>query len=244
MPILLKLAEEYQGRFKLSKINTDTERELAAQHAVRSLPTLRLYQHGEVVEEVLGAQAEIALRKLIDAHIERASDRTLAQAIELAEQGNVERALQLMERAYRDDPSNPRLPFQYARLAMRARLLDRAQELLSELPAALMAQPESDALKVLLELARQSGDMPSLDTLQQALDDDPRLIESRYQLAICQALAANYQHAIDNFMEILKRDRNYRDGVAQRALVALFTLLGGDDDRVAHYRRQMFNLLH
>ena len=56
LPVLLKLAGEYPDQLQIAKINTEQERALAEQHAIRSLPTLRLYRHGEVVKEVLGAQ--------------------------------------------------------------------------------------------------------------------------------------------------------------------------------------------
>ncbi|MDT8387478.1 MAG: thioredoxin [Thiogranum sp.] len=244
IPVLAKLVGEYQGRFKLAKVNTDVERELAAANGIRSLPTLRLYQHGEVVEEVLGAQPESVLRQLLDAHIERASDSTLAEALALAAGGNDAQAFQVIEQASHDDPDNPRLPLEHARLAIKAKRLDRAQEILADFPAGLAAQPESKALKLVLELASEIEDAPSPASLQKMLDADPARSEPRYQLAVSQALAGNYDSALDNLMELLKRDRGYRDGIAQRAMVALLTLLGNEDPRVAGYRRQMFALLH
>ncbi len=242
MPVLAKLAGEYQGRFKLAKVNTDVERELAVANGIRSLPTLRLYKRGEVVEEVLGAQPESVLRQLLDAHIERASDKALAEALELSAGGDVAQAFQVIDQARRDDPDNPRLPLEHARLAIKAKRLDRAQEILADLPPGLLAQPESKALKLLLELAGDIEDVPA--SLQKMLDADPARSESRYQLAVSQALAGNYDNALDNLMELLKRDRGYRDGIAQRVMVALLTLLGNEDSRVAGYRRQMFALLH
>ena len=107
LPVLLKLAQEYGDQLRLAKVNTDVERGLAAEHGIRSLPTLRLYRHGQVVEEVMGAQPEAALRTLIDAYIERESDRLLIEALTLAQDGDRAVALELMARAYRDDPDNP-----------------------------------------------------------------------------------------------------------------------------------------
>jgi putative thioredoxin len=244
LPVLLKLAGEYPGQLQIAKINTEQERALAEQHAIRSLPTLRLYRHGEVVKEVLGAQPEAALRTLIDAYIERESDRRLQQAIELDAQGRRSEALQLMELAYREDPDNPRLPLKYARLCLDGNQLDRAGEIIQALPREIREASEAASLKALLEFSRSITDAPSAVELESTLDEDPKQSEPRYQLAARQVLAGDYDNALGNFMLLLKQDRNYRDGAAQRGLLTVFALLDQDDERIPGYRRQMFALLH
>ena len=244
LPVLLKLAGEYPGQLQIAKINTEQERALAEQHAIRSLPTLRLYRHGEVVKEVLGAQPEAALRTLIDAYIERESDRRLQQAIELDAQGRRSEALQLMEQAYREDPDNPRLPLKYARLCLDDNQLDRAGEIIQALPRELRETSEAASLQALLEFSRSITDAPSAVELESMIGEDPKQSEPRYQLAARQVLAGDYDNALGNFMLLLKQDRNYRDGAAQRGLLTVFALLDQDDERIPGYRRQMFALLH
>jgi len=244
LPVLLKLAEEFPDQLWIAKINTDQERALAEQHGIRSLPTLRLYRHGEVVEEVLGAQAETTLRTLIDTYIERESDRRLQQALELDSQGKRSEALQLMEQAYRDDPDNPRLPLKYARLCIDEDQLERAGEILQALPRELREASEARSLQALLEFSRYITGAPSAVELESALKEDPTQSESRYQLAALQVLAGDYDKALENFMALLKQDRNYRDGAAQNGLLTVFALLNDDDERIPRYRRQMFALLH
>jgi len=244
LPILLKLADEYQGKFQLVKINTEVERELAAQHGIRSLPTLRLYLNGEVVEEILGAQPEAALRTLIDGYIQRESDLRLQEALTSHQQGDTSGALALLEQAYRDDPDNPRLPLPYARLCIEDNQFERADQILQALPRELREQPETAGLQQLVELARSLSDAPGLKELENVLRADAGQSAVRYQLAARQTLAADYDNALINFLELLKRDRNYGDGAAQRGLLAIFALLGDQDPRVTSYRRQMFTLLH
>jgi len=244
LPVLLKLAGEYPDQLQIAKINTEQERALAEQHAIRSLPTLRLYRHGEVVKEVLGAQPEAALRTLIDAYIERESDRRLQQAIELDAQSRRSEALQLMEQAYREDPDNPRLPLKYARLCLDDNQLDRAGEIIQALPRELRETSEAASLQALLEFSRSITDAPSAVELESMIGEDPKQSEPRYQLAARQVLAGDYDNALGNFMLLLKQDRNYRDGAAQRGLLTVFALLDQDDERIPGYRRQMFALLH
>jgi putative thioredoxin len=244
LPVLLQLAADYGSQLEIVKINTDQERTLAGQHGIRSLPTLRLYRRGEVVEEVLGAQPESVLRTMIDVYIERESDRLMQQALEFKEQGNRPRALELLETAYREDPDNPRVSLEYVRLCLEEGELDQAQEILEGLPRELREQPDASGLQNLLEFARATATAPPPESLAATLEAEPNQSAPRYQLAALQALAGDYDASLENFLQLLKSDRAYGDGAAQRGLLAIFALLGDDDERVMRYRRQMFALLH
>jgi len=244
LPVLEALATDYGEQLLIAKVDTDQERGLAEQNGIRSLPTLRLYRHGEVVEEILGAQPEAMLRPLIDAYIERESDRTLQQALSLEAQGDRTQALELMEQAYREDPDNLRIPLEYARLCIENNRLDCAGEILDALPRDLRDTTEAKSLQVLLEFTKVSAGAPSVDALESALNTNPKQAEPRYQLAARQVLLADYDKALVNFLELLKQDRNYGEGAAQRGLLTVFDLLGEQDERVTRYRRKMFALLH
>ena len=244
LPVLLNLAEAYPEQLLIAKINTDQERALAEQHGIRSLPTLRLYRYGEVVEEMLGAQSEATLRTLIEAYIERESDRALQQALELQAQGSRQEALGLLARAYVDDPDNPRLTLAYARLCIEENQLDRAEELIQALPREDREAPQAKGLQTLLEFSRSVSDAPTAKELESTLEDNPALSQARYQLAARQVISADYDNALENFMLLLRQDRNYGDGAAQRGLLTVFALLNEDDERIPKYRRQMFALLH
>ena len=74
LPIVTRLAEEYQGKFILAKVNIDEQQGLAVEFGVRSVPTVKLFSNGQVVEEFLGAQPESVIRRLLDQHIARESD--------------------------------------------------------------------------------------------------------------------------------------------------------------------------
>ncbi len=244
LPVLLKLAEEYGDQLRIAKVNTDVERALAEQHGIRSLPTLRLYRHGEVVEELLGAQPEGNLRTVIDAYTERASDRVLQQALAVNAQGRRQEALQLLDQAYGDDPGNPRLPLEYARLCIENNELARAEEIIQGLPRELRETSQARNLQTLLEFSHSITDAPTVVELESMLDAVPDQSEPRYQLAVRQALAGDYDNSLENFMLLLKQDRHFKKGAAQRGLLTVFTLLDPDDERISRYRRQMFAVLH
>ncbi len=244
MPVLTKLADEYAGGFLLAKVNTEVERELAAQQNIRSLPTLRLYRDGKVVEELLGAQPESAIRAALDPWVVRKSDEVLEQALTLEASGQRQQALSMLEQAWRDDPGNPRLPFELLRMLVAENRPDQAQEVLDSLPVSLQSDDRAATWRSLVEFSRDVSDAPDMESLQAEVAANPDNSAARYQLAARQLLDRHYDAALENFMELLKRDRNYGKGAAQRGLLATFAMLGKDDPRVAEYRRKMFALLH
>ena len=110
------------------------QRELAREHGIRSLPTMRLFKDGQVVEEILGAQTEATLRILLDRYIERASDKLRAQARELFAGGKQQQALALLREAGQAEPDNHQLTLDYAESCFRAGQVDEAERLLNALP--------------------------------------------------------------------------------------------------------------
>ena len=115
MPVLTRLAEEYQGRFFLAKVNSDEQQQLANQYGVRSLPTVKLFVNGAVVDEFMGVQPEPTIRALLDRHIPRESDALVRQAVEAAKAGNFDQALAIMQQAMTLDPANDRVKLELAR---------------------------------------------------------------------------------------------------------------------------------
>ena len=243
IPVLDKLYSDYQGQLQIVKINTDEQRSLAEVNGIRSLPTLRLYRDGEVVEEVMGAQPESVLRELIDPHLVRASNSILQDVQALASGGQTEAAIKLLERGMQEDPGNPNLPMALARLCMADGQLERAAELLESLPRDQRDSEDGKNLRLLLEFARIAADADDPDTLSATLQDNPGNAPAWHQLGAQQIVNGDYSAALESFMELLKRDRTYGDNAAQKGLIALFGLLGENDERVGRYRRQMANLL-
>ncbi|OIP63226.1 MAG: thioredoxin [Nitrospirae bacterium CG2_30_53_67] len=64
-PMLEEIAEEYNEKLKIGKLNVDQNRTIAAQYGVMSIPTLILFKDGEMVEQMIGAQPKENLLKII-----------------------------------------------------------------------------------------------------------------------------------------------------------------------------------
>lgn len=244
MPVLEKLAADYGGRFLVAKVNTEEEPELATEHGIRSLPTLRLYHQGEVVREVLGAQSEAGVRALLEPYLERESDRQRLAALAAHEEGRHEEALQLLREAVDGDPDNPRAQLDLLRLLIDAGAVDEAHNRLQTMPLAMRQSEAMEALNAQLTFASALIEAPSRQELERELEQDPKRHEARYRLAARLVQEREYEPAMEQLLDLLKRDRAFGDEAARRGLVALFDLLGGEDERVVRYRRLMFNYLH
>lgn len=243
LPVLLQLAEEYAGRFLLAKVDTEAERGLAEYFQIRSIPTMKLFRDGQVVEEILGAQPESALRALLDRYLPRPSDAVREQALARAEAGQGEEALGMLQIAAADDPDNSRIQLDIARIAMRIGRLEEARKALASLPLAIQEEDETKRLFAQLELARAAEDAPDTSALEQQIAADGANLQAREQLAARHALAGDYEAAMQQYLEILKRDKNYNEGIARRGLIDIFEILGNQGELVSRYRRQMSNYL-
>jgi putative thioredoxin len=239
MPVLLKLVQEYAGQFLLAKVNTDTERRLAQEHGIRSLPTMRLYSNGAVVEEILGAQTEGTLRALLDAHIERDSDRQRLAALDAHRQGRTEEAITLLRKAQEEDPENARVPLALTGLYLDAGRLAEAEALLESLPWAVREEREAHRLRALLDFSRIAQDAAPTEQLEARLEERPGDSQSRYRLAARRVLTGRMQEAMDELLYIIRNDRAFGDDAARKGLLAVFELLGSDDELVAAYRRKL-----
>lgn len=243
-PILTRLAEEYRGKFMLAKINTEEQQELAARFGIRSIPTVRLFKNGQPVDEFMGALPEAELRTFLDRHIPRESDRMVAQANQLARQGDLEGALRLMEEAKNGDPDNARVLIAYARLQAILGNTGEAERMLAELSPEELENPEVAGLKAQLLFDRIAQATPAAGELQQRLASNPNDSEARYQLAARHVTEGEYEPALELLLELLLKDRNYGDGAARKGMLAIFEILGGNDPLINRYRNRMFNALH
>jgi putative thioredoxin len=243
-PVLEKLVGDYGGKFLLVNVNTDGQKRLASDYAVTSLPTLKLFRHGKAVETVHGPQPEPELRKIIDKYAARASDATLAAAVRTYRQGDIEGAVRLLRQAEAADPENPRVPVTLAKLLMRHGKHAEARELLGLLPAEFQQDPEVSAMFAHLGFIELAQDSPPMETLERAVAADPGNSEARHRLSALKLLQDDYAGAMEQLLEIVRRDRSFRDGAARKGLLAVFRLLGPDSELAKRYRALLFNAIH
>ena len=243
MPLLARLADEYQGRFHLAKVETDNERELAAQYGIRSLPTVKLFRNGTVVDEFMGAQTESAVRAFIDRHLPRAADAVVDRAEHLSDAGRTEEAVALLRAAIVEDGAYARPKLALARLLLSLpadrhtpAMLDECERLLASLPADRRDDAQAVALRTRLTLLRAVVDLPPMEELHRTVAVNPNNSQARYALGVHQALREDYEAAMEQLLELVRRDRRYGDDAGRKTLVSLFQLLGNQHPLVIKYR--------
>ena len=243
MPILAKLADEYQGKFLLGKLNTEEEQEIAAHFGIRSIPNVKLFRDGQPVDEFLGALPEKAVREFIDRHVGRESDQQVARALEQLASGNAAGAIVLLDEARAEDPDNPRITLALAQAQAVAGEIETAEATLDSLPADQRDTPEVYALRSHLYFEGQVAGAPAAGELEARLESDPADNEARFQLALRRVVERDYETAMELLLQLMQKDRAYGEDAGRLGLLKVFELLG-DDPRVGQYRRRMASLLH
>ena len=239
MPILEQLAQNYQGKFLLAKVEIDSQQALASQFGVRSVPTVKLVKNGQIVDEFTGALPESQIRAFLDKHIESESDQRMQQALLQYQQGETEAALSEMGQILQADPDNENNKIIYANVLMRENHLDEAQQWLESLPLEARDKPQVLAMQAQLEFIDITNNAPDVATLEKQLTENPRNSEARYQLSAHAILQGQFEVAFEQLLEIVKRDRNYNDDAGRKALLKLFELLGDNNELVSSYRRKL-----
>jgi putative thioredoxin len=243
MPILAKLAEEYQGKFLLGKLNTEEEQEIAAHFGIRSIPNVKLFRDGQPVDEFMGALPEKAVREFIDRHVGRESDEQVARALEQLASGNAAGAIVLLDEARTADPDNPRITLALAQAQAAAGETEAAEATLDSLPAEQRDAPEAAALRSHLYFEGQVAGAPAAGELEARLEGDPADSEARFQLALRRVVERDYDAAMELLLQLMQKDRAYGEDAGRLGLLKVFELLG-DDPRVGVFRRRMASLLH
>ncbi len=243
MPLLGKLAEQYQGKFILAKINTEEQQQLAGQFGIRSIPTVKLFKNGEPVDEFAGALPESEICQFLDKHIPRESDALVDQAEQLLLQGNTEQAIDLLNQAKQADPANSNIDIALAQAQAASGNVHSAQEIVDGLPADLQEKPEIQTLRGLLFFEQIIANAPTETDIQQRLQNHPADSEALYIAAAYNVVSQQYELALQQLLELMQKDRNYADDGARKALLKLFDILG-DDPIVPRYRSKMMSLIY
>jgi putative thioredoxin len=244
LPILSELATEYQGQFILAKINSDEQTALARKYNVRSLPTLKLFRDGEVVEEIVGAQPESVFRQLIDKYIKRASDKLRPRALMLSDTGDHAAAIELLEQALASEADHSPLQADFLRVLLNAHEYERAETLLHSLPANIQSDDEFKALASQLHYSKMLNDAPNLSDLEQQINQNPDDLNSLYQLALRQMQTGAYQAAMDNFLNLMRKNRQFGDDAGRKGMLAVFELLDKGNPLLNQYRSKLSSLLY
>lgn len=180
----------------------------------------------------------------IDRYSTGESDEVLASAIKRYKSGDIEGAMQELQAAAEADPFNLRIPLTLAKLMMRHGQFEKAEKFLTSLPEKARNNADIAHLIAHLGFIRASEQAPAAKELFITLEEDPDAHETRYQLASLLLLNDETEAALEQLMELLRRDRSFKGGVAQNGISAILNMLGPDDETAREYRKQLLSLIH
>jgi putative thioredoxin len=247
-PVLEKLAAEYNGAFRLAKVDVDGEQALAGVFGVRSIPTVVLIKDGQPVDGFAGALPEGQVREFLGRHLQPAEaaagdDGSDADGdVAAAPAESAEQALARLQQAVAATPDDDALKLDLALALMRTGNTAAAAAELDALPANLATDERAVRLRSQLELARALDGAPDTASLRARINAAPSDWEARDLLGVHLLLGNDPGDGLDQFLAILQGQRDWNDGQAKKRLLAAFATLD-DAELVGRYRRRMASLL-
>jgi putative thioredoxin len=239
-PVLEKLAGEYNGAFLLAKVDVDKEQQIAAAFQIRSVPTVFLVKGGQLVDGFPGALPEGQLREFLASHGIQPADATdtAVEEVPLDPQAQVA----ALREAIAAEPDKDELKLDLVLALLKTGDAAEAERLLDALPANLATDDRAVKARARLGFAAALKDAPAPDALRVAIAANADDLRARHLLGVHALVAGDSEAALEQFLEMLKRDRAFEDGLARKSLIDAFRVIE-DEALVSQYRRKMSSLL-
>jgi len=244
MPILAKLAEEYQGAFVLAKVNAEEQQQLTAHLQVRSLPNVKIVKDGQLVDEFNGALPEKEVRAVLDRHVEAPRESDQDRAMRLWQEGELDAALAVYAELNHQNPEDYEVLINIGLIQAEQGELAGARQILDSLPPEEKLRADAKQLAARLKFFDQADNLETRETLEQRLASDPADCDAMHQLAQHCILKGDNEQAMQWLLKGMQTDKAYKDGASQKMLIELFDMLGNNDPLVRQYRRKMFTLMY
>ncbi|TFZ06878.1 thioredoxin [Ramlibacter henchirensis] len=258
-PLLEKLETAYEGRFKLVKINSDEEQQLAAAFGIRSIPTCVLLMNGQPVDGFMGALPEGQLRQFLDKHLPPEDEMQEEEAIEEEAPPDAQGQLEKLQQAVATNPADDEARFEYVKALLLIARLPEAKSAFGPLaPKAAGVRRFESLQRVIdaMEFASTQGDAAMAVAAQDArIAANKRDFEARFARARLLAAQRRWTDAMDELLEILMRDKAWNEDAARKTYIGILDVIEPpkpkvaegqippDDPTVATYRRRLSSVV-
>jgi putative thioredoxin len=240
-PLLEKLEADYAGKWKLAKVNVDENQELAAHFQVRSIPHVVAFVDGRPVDQFIGVLPEGQLREFIDSLIPDVAETERRAAEEALAEGRRDDAYDALQAALAYDPGNDDVRMDLIEMLLADNRADDAHkeaELLS--PKTTQGiDPRFNAIKTRLEALDAAADLPPTDALEAQVAAHPEDLAARFDLANALIARRKYAEALAQLLDIVKRDRTFRDDIGRKTMLSVFDLAAHQPQLVSEWRRKL-----
>jgi len=233
-PILERLANEHNGAFRLAKINADENPNLTMQFDIRGLPTVKAFDKGQVAAEFVGAQTEGKVREFLSKIAPSELSLALEKGHSLIQLGNWEEAVDSFRKVLKSSPDNGG-----ALLGMAKSLL--AQGNPGDALVILREFPTSKELTTAEQLLPLAHAMAQIEMEEQTNGDDE--LDNAYSQAVRLVKLGNLPAAADGLLDILKQDKNYRQGEVKKVILGVLEIMGESAEETRKYRNELTSIL-
>jgi putative thioredoxin len=233
-PVLEKLAEENKDSWALVKLNADKHPELSARYGIRSIPNVKLFSDGEVVDGFIGALPENMVRGWLSKAMPSKLHNQIKNAEHLLDEGKIVEAQKILEEVVAAEPNNDIAITLLARTYVFSEP-NKAIEIADRIEPTSKYSDMAEAIKTFGEMFLY-------------LEDSKRLkegaVRERYLSAIKSLRSQNFGDALDSFIDVIRKDRYYDDDGSRRACIAIFRFLGEDHEITKKYHQVFATVLY
>ena len=246
-PQLEQAVTAQKGKVVMAKVDVDQAQQIAAQLRIQSIPTVYAFWQGQPVDGFQGAVSAAEVADFVARTAALGGDGGLGEAIaaaeEMLEQGAVVDAAQTFAAILGEEPENAAALGGLARAHVALGELDQAQALVEGAPAGIADAAEIEAARAQIALARQAQDAGPVGELRAAVDANPADHQARFDLAAALQAAGDTQGAVDELLELFRRDREWNDGAARAQLFTIFDSLKPQDPIALTGRRKLSSMI-
>ena len=238
------------GAVTMAKVNVDENQMIAGQMQVQSIPTVFAFVNGQPVDGFQGAVSGSEIKAFVERVVaanggetEGGLDSAVQSAEQMFEEGDFEAAIETFSAILQEDTNNVK---SYAGL-MKSHIelgdLDQAESILNGIPLEISQKPEVESVHAQLELAKQALDAGPISDLDKLVEQNPDDHEARFKLAQALHGSGQIEDAVDQLLELFKRDKEWNDEAAKSQLFVIFEALEPNNPIVLNGRRKLSSLI-
>lgn len=249
-PQLEEAVKAANGAVTMAKVNVDENQAIAGQMQVQSIPTVFAFSNGQPVDGFQGAVSASEIKAFVDrvvaangGEVESGLDSAVASAEQMLDDGDFEAAIETFSAILEEDANNIKSYIGLIKCHIAVGDLDQAEAILNGIPLEISQSPEIEAVHAQIELAKQARDAGPINELALLVEKNPDDNDARFKLAQALHGAGQVEDAVDQLLELFKRDREWNDGAAKAQLFTIFEALEPNNEIVLNGRRKLSSLI-
>ena len=249
-PQLEEAVKAANGAVTMAKVNVDENQMIAGQMQVQSIPTVFAFANGQPVDGFQGAVSGSEIKAFVDrvvaangGEVENGLDSAIKSAEQMLIEGDFEAAIETFSAILEEDSTNLKSYVGLIKSHLALDDLDQAEAILNGVPIEISQNPEFESVHAQIELAKQAREAGPINDLVFLVEKKPDDHDARFKLAQALHGAGQIEEAVDQLLELFKRDREWNDGAAKSQLLTIFEALEPNNAIVLSGRRQLSSMI-